>query len=250
MGTHAMEPGRVIQPELLDRLPPEAASAIRSRRDLCLLNSIMRNAGILANSCRRHCQVRPVKRVVELGAGDGMFALELARRLPDLWANAELVLIDQHRIVTPRTIRRIEEGSSRVIAIQSDVFDWLESSDQGEADVIYANLFLHHFSAPQLRRMARSIARRTAFFTACEPRRSTFAQISSRLIWVLGCNRVTMHDARVSVRAGFTGRELSQSWNPDSGWTTHEGPAGLFSHLFAAVKRREPACGCSSPRAE
>ena len=49
-------------------------------------------------------------------------------------------------------------------------------------------------------------------FVACEPRRSAFALLGARMVFALGANDVTRHDAVASVRAGFRGRELSGLW--------------------------------------
>ena len=77
-------------------------------------------------------------------------------------------------------------------------------------------------------------ARRTQAFIACEPRRSTLALAGSRLLGVVGCNDVTRHDAVVSVRAGFSGRELSALWPAAGGWKLDERARGPFSHAFVA----------------
>ena len=52
---------------------------------------------------------------------------------------------------------------------------------------------------------------------ACEPRRSRLALGLSHLVWLLGCGPVTYHDAVISVRAGFTGDDLTTLW-PQGGW--------------------------------
>jgi hypothetical protein len=52
--------------------------------------------------------------------------------------------------------------------------------------------------------------------------------------------------ANVSVRAGFTGRELSRLWPRDENWELHETAAGLFSHLFVARRR----IGIRDPKSE
>jgi hypothetical protein len=49
---------------------------------------------------------------------------------------------------------------------------------------------------------------------------------------------ITRHDAIVSVRAGFVGRELSALWPVDNQWQLSEQSAGWFSHCFIA-KRNE-----------
>ncbi|HPU57171.1 MAG TPA: hypothetical protein PLH97_12995, partial [Verrucomicrobiota bacterium] len=61
-----------------------------------------------------------------------------------------------------------------------------------------------------------------------------FSLFLSRCVRLAGCGRVTAHDAPVSVRAGFTGRELSALWPRLPGWQLCEQQVGLFSHLFIA----------------
>jgi hypothetical protein len=43
-----------------------------------------------------------------------------------------------------------------------------------------------------------------------------------------------MHDAEISVRAGFRDSELSALWPSDARWQLNEQRAGLFSHRFVA----------------
>jgi len=100
---------------------------------------------------------------------------------------------------------------------------------------VVANLFLHHFEPTALSRLLALVAGSANAIVACEPRRSKTAFLAGRLLWLLGCNSVTRHDAPVSVRAGFCERELSSLW-PREGWKKDERAAGLFTHLFTARK--------------
>jgi hypothetical protein len=84
----------------------------------------------------------------------------------------------------------------------------------------------------------RAAARSARVFIAVEPRRSLRSLFVSRLLWFIGCGQVTRHDAVASVRAGFTGRELSRLWSADDNWMLQERPAGWFSHLFIAQRRK------------
>jgi hypothetical protein len=105
-------------------------------------------------------------------------------------------------------------------------------------DVLLANLFLHHFQEAHLAGLLRAAAGSASAFIAVEPRRSTGSLFVSRLLWFIGCGQVTRHDALASVRAGFTGRELSRLWPADDNWTLQERPAGWVSHLFIAQRRK------------
>jgi hypothetical protein len=85
-----------------------------------------------------------------------------------------------------------------------------------------------------LRELFRAVAARARLLVAIEPRRAPWPLFCCRLLWAIGCNSVTRHDATISVRAGFSGRELSALWPVDKGWQLTERRTGFFSHLFVA----------------
>jgi hypothetical protein len=220
---------RTLEPELLDELPAADPRAIRSRRDLRRINSLMGNARIL----KRFLDPRwfgDFITLVEIGAGDGNIGLQIAEHFSRAGIAGRLILIDQQPVCSKAMIAP-ENWSCEVI--QADVFAWLETVPK--VDVIIANLFLHHFEGEQLRNLVSGIARSTNVFAAVDPLRGQFASWFSRKVWVIGCNEVTCHDAEISVKAGFVGDELSQLW--PRGWTLTEKRAGLFSHFFGAIRR-------------
>src|ERR1044071_632852 len=226
-----------LEPEWLDSLPASDPKADRSRRDLRLLNVLMGNAGHLAAAARRALGGRARSEVVDLGAGDGTLMLRLARRLGPGWRDIEVVLVDRRGIVSAATRHRFERMSWRVRTVEADVLEWLDQPFERRASLMAANLFLHHFNRTSLRRLLELASRRTDCFIACEPRRERLALGASRCLGLLGCNAVTRHDAVLSVRAGFTAKELSALWPANGDWASQEGPAGWFSHCFVARRR-------------
>jgi hypothetical protein len=224
---------RIVQAELLDMLPPDGSRAQRSRRDLRLVNTLMRNPPILSRALRNLRSGDPPRRMIELGAGDGQFLLRVARELAVCWPAVEVTLMDQHEIVANTTLAEFAALGWRVQVFVCDVREWARS-DCAPADVIVANLFLHHFEETELAQLLQAGAARARTFAAVEPRRGAWPLLCSRLLWAIGCNRVTSHDAPVSVHAGFAGRELSALWPQDNGWELMESRAGPFSHLFTA----------------
>ena len=228
---------RRLEPELLDELPATDPQAVGSRADLRRLNFIMGHAGILSRAFHRHWVGIPVPhrplRVVELGAGDGSLALELARRWSALGLTGELTLLDRQNLLSPESARAFAALNWSVQVAESEVFDWF-GPPSPPVDVMFANLFLHHFAEERLRELLRLAASRTSLFLACEPRRATLALTASRWLGLIGCNRVTQHDAVVSVWAGFATGELSRCWPGNSGWKLDDRPAGLFSQCFTA----------------
>jgi Methyltransferase domain len=237
-------PRRIVRAEILDELPPADARAIRSRRDLQRVNRLMGSCGILSRAVRRAlapaARAAP-PRILELGAGDGSLALRIAARLATSWPGAELTLLDRHTVLAAATGTAFAHLGWTLQPLTLDALEWARAPTQRQRadrwDVILANLFLHHFEAAQLRELLAAAAARCDAFIACEPRRSLPALLGTHLLPALGVSGDTLHDARVSVRAGFRGRDLSRLWpGSPAGWRLSERPAGLFSHLFVAVR--------------
>jgi len=270
---------RIVEPELLDELPPGDPRAAGSRRDLRRLNAWMRNHAIMADALKEnfpgagpergrlargflktndeHADEPPALRLqmLELGAGDGDFLLRVAQRLssfevpsrevrgnprlkPELrttgWNEVTVTLLDRQKVVTPQTLAAFASLGWRAEAVVADVFDWAQTP--APAEIVIINEVLHHFDDARLAGLFRVIAGRTRLFIAIEPRRAPWPMFCSRLLWAVGCNSVTRHDAAVSVRAGFFGNELSALWPDREKWQLTERRAGMFSHLFIASR--------------
>lgn len=225
---------RRVEPEWLDELPQADPRAVWSRRDLKRINRWMQQGRIMTRLAVAALDGRTPRTVVELGAGDGTFMLALARRLAPRWRNVKVTLVDRQDIVTEHTRHAFADLGWHAETISADVFDFLRGTAPGCADMVLANLFLHHFQRDSLARLLGGAARLADAFAACEPWRAGSGLIGSRLLWAIGCNGVTRHDALASVRAGFRGRELSELWPNDEDWRLEEGPALPFTHCFLA----------------
>ena len=223
---------RQVEPELLDELAPDDPRAMRSRQDLRRINSWMGNARIMARMLRATCSGTTPRKLVELGAGDGTFLLRVAQLLDAEWHGTEAVLVDFKGIVASATVRNFAKMGWQVKMVSADVFDWLNNNER--CDVMVANLFLHHFSDSKLSGLFQQVARKSQTFIGIEPRRWKWSLLFGRLLWMIGCNGVTRHDAIVSIRAGFDRQELSALWPTDGPWALQEGAENFSSHLFVA----------------
>ncbi|HVY56823.1 MAG TPA: methyltransferase domain-containing protein [Xanthobacteraceae bacterium] len=224
---------RQVEPEWLDALPARDPRALRSRRDLDRLNALMFQAPILARALRREGIVPP-RTMLDLGGGDGMFALRLARRLAPSWPGVRLILVDRKDTVAGRTRAAFAALGWTLETVVADILSFLEQRAYA-LDLAVANLVLHHFVPEELERLLRYVARATRAFAACEPRRGVLALQASRLVGLVGCAAVTRNDAVTSVRAGFAGRELTAAW-PQTGWRVSEYASGPFTHCFVASR--------------
>jgi hypothetical protein len=218
--------GRVLTTELLDILPPDDPQALRSRRDLVRINAMMCQSIIMADALR----VFPApKLIADLGGGDGRFMLKLAKRLARDWTGVTVMIADRRAIVSAETRACFARLGWRCENLTGDV---LETLPLIKPDIVTANLFLHHLDEAGLCKLLAGVARQAKGFVACEPRRSAFALLGARMVFALGANNVTRHDAVASVRAGFRDGELSRLWPKDSLWRLGEHGAFPFTHLF------------------
>ena len=220
---------RVVQAEILDQLPSADEAAVHSRRDLARLNALMGHARLI----RKHL-TPDITRIADLGAGDGTLLLNVLRRGG---AVREVVLVDQQRIVSDSTLAAFKNLGVNLIIAVADVVDWLANKPLVPHTALVTNLFLHHFNPAQLARLIELASAKCDLLIACEPRRAAWPQLAASLVGLICCNRVTRHDAVVSVRAGFRDHELSVLWPNRTNWQIEERSAGLFSHLFVAHRR-------------
>jgi hypothetical protein len=238
---------RLIEKELLDGLALTDARAMRSRRDLRRVNFFMGNAGILARALAGLCASDAPLRLAEAGAGDGEFLLRTARRLRGRWPRVEAVLVDRQDLLKTELLAWFASLNWIVKSVNSDALDWLRHIEAQSLDALTANLFLHHFDEAQLQELFSEISRTARVFIAIEPRRARGPLLCTRLLPLIGCGPVTRHDARISVQAGFVGRELTALWPDAANWDLVEGPAGWFSHLFLARRKRQIGPGFFQP---
>ncbi len=228
---------RRVDAEVLDDLAAGDPRAQRSRADLRRLHRAMGTLAITTRALDRATVSAPPRTILELGAGDGSMMLRLARQRAARWPGVKVTLLDRLDLVEPATLAGIRDAGWAVDVVAADVFKGLARLDIGHWDIIFANLFMHHFSPEALDRLLAMIAPRTRIFFCCEPRRSTLPLAASHLVGLLGAGPVTRVDAVLSVHAGFSGQELAARWPDQHAWKLDEYRAGLFSHGFLAIHK-------------
>lgn len=188
---------RVIIPEILDSLIPTDPRAMRSRRDLRLIDFYLGNSRWIVRQLQK--QTPLPAQIIEIGAGEGILCQKIQKILPVL-------------LVTGLDLaERPANLPSRIEWISGDFFQSLPSL---EADTCVASLILHHFPDEALRNLGSLLQPfRTLIFS--EPLRSRLPLFFSKLFSFL-MGEVTRHDMPVSIRAGFRPRELPALLNLDS----------------------------------
>lgn len=211
---------RKVQPELLDTLSPHHPAALHNRRDLRLTNRILGNHRWIARALSK--VLRPDDRVIEIGAGTGELAHHLAQQgiqvdALDLWPQPD-------------------DWPANARWHQADVREFSRFSDY---TVLVGNLIFHQFTEPDLRRLADHWRATMRVVIACEPVRRRRFQLLYRVVAPLfGANYVSLHDAHVSIAAGFVGDELPQAFALGAGdWNVNIATTLLGCYRMIAIRR-------------
>jgi hypothetical protein len=180
---------RVVEPEILDGLAQGDPEAGRSRRDLRLIHFLMGNESWLLRVLKKSAGETKAG-ICEWGAGDGAFAARVAKAFPEIPITAvDLAL-------------RPAGLDSRILWHQGDLL----AGESASGGILVANMFLHHFEKPQLKRLG-EMCRSFRILVFNEPDRTRLALFWSALLFPL-VGKVTRHDMPVSIRAGFRSGEL------------------------------------------
>lgn len=206
---------RIVRPEILDSLPADHPDALASRRDLVRINQLMGNYKWFENVfcpkciCRSHC--------LEIGSGGG----ELALRIINKKCCCTYTAVD----FSPEP----NDWPGNAYWHQSDIFNY---SGYATAEVIIANLILHHFEDSKLAELGRIIQKNPIRkIVANEPARRSSHKLKILAGKLIGFNQVTRHDGCISIDAGFRGDELPNALGLDPNqwiWKTEETLMGAY----------------------
>ena len=196
---------RVVIPELLDHLPANDPTALRSRRDLRRINFLMGNERWVCRTVSRFAD-EANRGIVEIGAGDGILCNKLARLFPQ----TAVAAFD----LAPEPVNL----AAQVAWHCGDIFTMPAPTTGG---VLVANLFLHHFEGESLTSLGRWF-QNFELLVFNEPDRAALPHLLGGLMhpWI---NGVTRHDMHVSIRAGFAAGEITRLLGLDPNrWRTSE----------------------------
>lgn len=221
---------RLVEPEILDSLPHDHPDALASRGDIRFLNTVMGNFRWIRKELGQNA--RPAEKVVELGAGDGSLVRYVARTHAALakgWTGLDFAPSPGPAL--------LPVGAGW---LQGDFLaDGAAADAVRGADIVVANLILHHFQDDQLALLGRRL-HRARLLLISEPARHPSHLWKGRLLnAVLSFNHVTMFDMARSIQAGFKVGELPRLLRLDEKvWTVQESTSQLGAYRLVAVRRK------------
>ena len=107
----------------------------------------------------------------------------------------------------------------------------------GAYPVVIGNLIFHQFTDAELAELGRKLRASARAIVACEPARRRLSQVLMAAVAPLfGANHVTLHDAHVSMTAGFLGDELPRALGLGDGWRCTCTETGIGVYRMVAVR--------------
>lgn len=202
---------RVIVDEKFDRC--EKADSQIILRDLHRINRWLGGHHATRQAFRR---LRPPAHFTVLDVGAASSGINLA--LHGAWPGAEIISLDilQDHLEFSAGARVVADAFRLPFRLRS-------------VDYVYSSLFLHHFSDQEIVRLLTGfahVARRGVVMVDLE-RNILARQFLPATRWLFGWHPITVHDAKLSVNAGFAPAELHD-------YATRAGLAG------AQVSRHAP----------
>ncbi len=150
--------------------------------------------------------------VVDIGCGSGDGLRALAR-----WGKAsgvalELIGLDANPAVI-NVARDASQSEPQITYLVEDAFG--PGLRTLHADIIVANQFLHHFTTEELHGRLPALIHSAQVLAISDLHRHAFAHAGFNLLArLLRAGPVALHDGKVSIRRGFTRRELEELTHP------------------------------------
>lgn len=184
---------------------------------------------------------RPVT-LLDVGTGSGDLPLAAAK-----WAKARghdlrVTGLDKHPTTTALARDYIsvnhEGGGGAVTIVEGDALELDQQYSAGSFDYVHAGLFLHHLNEDHIVRVLTSmnrIARRGIIWNDLVRSRIGYAFI---WLFTIGQPEIVRHDARVSVKAGFTKPE-AMNLARAAGISYADHRWNLFTHRFTVAGEKK-----------
>ena len=204
---------RVIARELMDEPVADVGELERNLRDIAFANAVFGGTAPVLRALR----ATDARRVLDVGSGLADVPLALVRDGARRGVELHVTCLDRSEQML--ALARRATGEPAGLAFVRAEGESLPYGD-GAFDVVTCSLALHHFEPPAARALLREL-RRVARLTpvVCDLRRSALA-FAATWLWSRGSrNRLTRHDAPLSVRRAYTpGEALALA--RASGWRT------------------------------
>lgn len=197
--------------ELIDGPVDDLDELAANLRDIAFSNAILGGTAPVVRALRS----LPARRILDVGSGLADIPYALVRDGLRRGVQIHITCLDRSPAMLTLA-RRATNGHPALAFVHAD--GGALPFDDGAFDVVTCTLAMHHFEPDAARALLREL-RRVARLTpvVCDLRRSAMAYVATWLWSRTSRNRLTRHDAPLSVRRAYTPDE-ARGLARDAGW--------------------------------
>jgi SAM-dependent methyltransferase len=201
---------RIVEPELMDDPNADAAELAAALRFLAFINRRLGGVAAVLRAFRRWSAGWPAGgtiRIIDLGAGAGDIPLALADWAARTGRRVQITALDRHETILALARQRIGERAD-IELLSGDALHLTDLFDVDSFDYAHAGLLLHQLpdiEVMTIMRMMQRITRRGLVIN--DIIRSPITRLGM-YPWLPFMPSMVRHDARVSLPAAFTKREI------------------------------------------
>jgi 2-polyprenyl-3-methyl-5-hydroxy-6-metoxy-1,4-benzoquinol methylase len=166
--------------------------------------------GIFKDSCKLLEKWHRVKSVLDLGCGGGLFILHLSEKFPDIKFEGADIAADAIAIAKKELAQwKIKNPQT---AVRFKVIDFEETQITEKVDMVISTLVCHHLSENEIIHFIKDAYKRASILVLIHDlQRSSIAYgLYALLAPILFRNRLITHDGLISIKRGFTRKELKR----------------------------------------
>ncbi len=236
---------RVVTPELMDDPKVDRGELDRSLGYIRAVNRRLGGQRALLSTLERWRGRLPKREITLLDIATGSADLPIAAVE---WAEARgidlrVVGVDVHETtldLAREHVARHPKAADRIELNVADAFTLVDTHGPGSFDIVHAGLFIHHLPELRALTMLRIMDRLSRLGVVWNDLVRTPVGYAAIHAMTLGKPEIVRHDARVSVRAGFTKGEAVDMVRR-VGWEEPEYRWSVFTHRFTLTSWKDEA---------
>lgn len=202
-------------PEILDDLDFAGAELEKSLKEIETINKWFGGQGSFISTAerliRQELNNKDKLTIIDLGCGSGADLKALCERFEMNELNrVEFIGIDANKNVVSLAQKWTEGKPIRFCAENV-----LHSNPAETGDIVLASLFFHHFTESEIQKVAEKYVRVGGTLLISDLHRSSLALVLFKLLsFAMGMSPMSKNDGSLSVKRGFTKKELLQLFLP------------------------------------
>jgi 2-polyprenyl-3-methyl-5-hydroxy-6-metoxy-1,4-benzoquinol methylase len=206
---------RDMTPEIMDEPGTSREDLAASLRFIRFVNRRLGGSASLIRCLRRWSRRWPRDRpitLLDIGTGSADIPVDVRRWATRSGFEMRITAVDLHPTTLDLAREHVEKSgvSDGIDLVEADALRLADRFDDSTFDYVHAGMFLHHFPEIEILTLLRIMDRLARAGIIWNDLLRSHLALAGIHVLTVGQPEIVRHDARVSVRKGFTTREVEQ----------------------------------------